>query len=164
MKKGGYQIINLEGRNFTEGEGQQFDGLYELIEGTDKTVYVSGVTINNTEYRDGYYSFRKVRTKYYLTGNEVIIEIADTDVVTVCLRIFESGSTGTFVGSNVNISDNVFRLLCYGDGKIKLNYQTEQGISVGFFDDPESDNFTVLIVGTERIHVGTYDGTRLDIE
>lgn len=83
MNKGGYQIIDLEGKQLTLGTGMQYEGLYEKIEGTRKPCYVSGINIGGTEYHDCYVNFSVNESAFEgeLYGNTITVE--NTDVVTV---------------------------------------------------------------------------------
>lgn len=57
MKHGGYQIIDLKGVELTINTATQYDGIYDLIEGTNKTCLVSGLNVAGTEYNDAYCDF-----------------------------------------------------------------------------------------------------------
>lgn len=89
MKIGGYQIIDLENRNFTPGVGQVFNGIYEKIEGTRKPILVSGIRISGVELHDTYVDFvlqgSAFTTKVSLGGMTATVTIEDTDVVTVTM-------------------------------------------------------------------------------
>ena len=54
MIKGGYQIIDLGGKNLTINVGMVYEGLYESIENTTKPILISGLVINHYEYNDTY--------------------------------------------------------------------------------------------------------------
>ena len=56
MKIGGYQIIDLKGKNLTTDVGMVYEGIYELIEGTTKPILLSGIQVDDTEYQDVYVS------------------------------------------------------------------------------------------------------------
>lgn len=57
MTKGGYQILDLSGVDFTTGTTAYVRGAYEKIEGTRKVILVSGLTVDGTEYRDAFVDF-----------------------------------------------------------------------------------------------------------
>ena len=55
MKKGGYQIIDLENAPLEAGgDGVTIEGIYDLIEGTIKPIYLSGLVVDDIEYHDQY--------------------------------------------------------------------------------------------------------------
>lgn len=91
MLKGGYQIIDFENKNHNFGVGVVHEGIYDKIEGTRKTCLLSGVVVNNFEFRDVFVSPSIVGGSYvfpivgYTDGNinYFIITVEDTDVVTV---------------------------------------------------------------------------------
>lgn len=94
MKIGGYQIIDLENRNFTIGVGMQYKGLYEKIEGTRKPTLVSGVQIGNTEYHDMFITFVAAGSTFVgqFTLREgdtvavITITVSDLDIVTITIE------------------------------------------------------------------------------
>lgn len=57
MNKGGYQILDLSGNNFTVGASQYVRGAYDKIEGTRKVILVSGLEVEGVEYRDAFVDF-----------------------------------------------------------------------------------------------------------
>lgn len=55
MRKGGYQIIDLQKKAVTAGAASGHPivpGVYDKIEGTEKRTVVSGLVIGSTEYKD----------------------------------------------------------------------------------------------------------------
>ena len=54
MNKGGYQIIDLKGRNLITDTPVKVEGIYDKIEGTTKALLFTGIVIDNKEYRDTY--------------------------------------------------------------------------------------------------------------
>lgn len=46
---GSYQILNLHGHNFAIGVSQIVKDTYETIDGTSKTVLVSGLEVTGTD-------------------------------------------------------------------------------------------------------------------
>lgn len=89
MKKGSYQIIDLQNHNHTSGVGAIHEGLYDLIEGTSKPILLSGIAVNAVEYHDTFI-FPCVQGSSYVaivgtnptTNETLIINIQDNDVVT----------------------------------------------------------------------------------
>ena len=95
MSTGGYQIINLENRDFDEGVGQVFNGIYDQIEATRKPILITGFQHTGTEYHDFF-------TTVGIDGSDFImymlfkidgdsaqvyeIRISDIDVVTVTTK------------------------------------------------------------------------------
>lgn len=82
MKKGGYQIIDLQNKNFVLGTGQVVSGVYSLIEGTRKPLLLSGISIAGVEYHDTFVELTVSNTSYTGTVYGKTITIADTDTVT----------------------------------------------------------------------------------
>lgn len=83
MKKGGYQIIDLKNTQLTLNMGKVFDGIYDLIEGTNKVKLVSGLNVGGTEYDDCYVDFAVSGTSFVGEVYGLVITVADTDTVTV---------------------------------------------------------------------------------
>lgn len=83
MKIGGYQIIDLKGKNLTTDVGMVYEGIYELIEGTTKPILLSGIQVDDTEYQDVYVSVSINGSAFELKAYNKIFTIEDTDVVTV---------------------------------------------------------------------------------
>ena len=90
MIKGGYQIINLENRDLRNNIGMQYEGIYELIEGTRKPILISGLRVMGVEYHDMFAFPFVMGTAFIMhilldASNQSFIEIKveDTDVVTV---------------------------------------------------------------------------------
>lgn len=83
MEKGGYQIIDLGNKNLTLGVGMVYKGIYDLIEGTRKPVYLSGLQIGGVEYHDTYVNLTVSGSTYTGTVYGKTITIDDNDVVTV---------------------------------------------------------------------------------
>ena len=88
MKKGGYQIIDLQGKSFNAEASYVYEGIYDLIEGTTKPIYISGFILNNVEQRDCYAEVHLQGTSFICTvkakdGNKYTIIVADNDVVSI---------------------------------------------------------------------------------
>ena len=81
--RGGYQILDLKNKNITTGVGMVFDGIYDTIEGTQKAVLVSGLQLDETEYKDTYIQLHVEGSSYLGTIYGKNINIQDTDVVTI---------------------------------------------------------------------------------
>ena len=78
MIKGGYQILDLSGRNFTVGQSQIFPGVYEMLESTRKVILVSGLEVNGLEYRDAFVDFRAEGGAYIGYMYDVRINIGNS--------------------------------------------------------------------------------------
>lgn len=94
MKIGGYQIIDLENRQFTLGVGQQYKGLYEKIEGTRKPTLLSGINFMGSEIHDIFVTFLADGSNFVahipnVSGSTVVVTISDLDVVTVSVEQVE---------------------------------------------------------------------------
>lgn len=83
MKKGGYQIIDLENKQLTLSVGMVYEGIYVKIEGTRKPIYLSGINIGGTEYHDTCVDLVVNGTDYTGTIYGKTITITDKDIVTV---------------------------------------------------------------------------------
>lgn len=83
MKKGGYQIIDLENRNIAVGASSTYEGIYDKIEGTRKPIYVSGIQIGGVEYHDTYIDFTVSGTNFVGKAYGHIFTISDLDVITI---------------------------------------------------------------------------------
>lgn len=87
MKKGGYQIIDLKGKQFTLDEGIVFKGIYDTIEGTTKPKLFSGINIGGTKYADTFCELTRYQLKdggsYVGTIYGKTISIEYTDFVTI---------------------------------------------------------------------------------
>lgn len=83
MKIGGYQIINLKGKNLTTDVGMVYDGLYELIEGTRKPILLSGIQIDDTEYQDVFAEVSVNGSNIELRAYGKVFTVQDNNVVTV---------------------------------------------------------------------------------
>lgn len=92
MKKGGYQIIDLQNKNHEIGVGMVHEGIYDKIEGTRKALLISGLQVNDTEFHDTFstpvvdgsnfvFAMYDGSTKKYF-----YMTVADTDVVTVTVE------------------------------------------------------------------------------
>ena len=80
MKKGGYQIIDLENLPFNDGGTKTIKGIYDLIEGTRKPIYVSGLVIDGIEYHDKYVDVYVDGSDYVLSYREKSSEGCDITV------------------------------------------------------------------------------------
>lgn len=81
--RGGYQIIDLKNKNLTDGVGTKYDNVYDAMKGTKKTVLITGMKVNDVEYRDCYVDFTLSGTAYVGTIYGKQIKIENTDVVTI---------------------------------------------------------------------------------
>lgn len=72
--KGGYIIIDLEGKEI--GEGITVKGIYDILEGATKPILIKGVVASDVEYKP---TFAPV----YVSGTDFIIEINSTISLTV---------------------------------------------------------------------------------
>ena len=86
--RGGYLIIDLNNKNFTNGVGVVVDGIYERIESTRKPVRFSNFVLEDIEVRD--FELNNIgivgstfQADVTRGDSKVLIVIADTDVVTI---------------------------------------------------------------------------------
>lgn len=83
MKTGGYQIIDLKGVNHTTGVGMVHEGIYDDIESTRKVILLSGLVVDDIEYRDVFVEVNVDESNFVISVYGKTITITDTDVVTV---------------------------------------------------------------------------------
>lgn len=83
MKKGGYQILDLQNIDFTVDTPQTVVGAHGTLEATHKPIYVSGLVVGSIEQRDGYVDFAVNSTSYVGTLGKHTITISDTDEITI---------------------------------------------------------------------------------
>ena len=80
MVKGGYQIIDLEDRNFTKLSNQTYKGIYEKLDSTRKPCILSGIKLDGIERRDVFVNFTKSANQYSCSF-ECIIESKSVSVI-----------------------------------------------------------------------------------
>lgn len=80
MNKGGYQIVDLGGKNFTNEAMKVVKGAYDKIKGTRKPIYVSGIMIDGTEYHDTYVDFTVNQTNFegIIYGKKIVVQNNDS--------------------------------------------------------------------------------------
>lgn len=83
MLKGGYQIIDLKGRELQIGVGSFYEGIYDLIEGTNKPIVVSGLNVEGVDIRDDFASVKIMDTNFDLIVGNYVVTVNDRDVVTI---------------------------------------------------------------------------------
>ena len=81
---GGYQIIDVSGLAFTSGTKVTKEGVYDLLEGTDKVVLLHGLVLAGVKYRDAWLNdLKKSGTNYTGTVYGNTITIANDDGITI---------------------------------------------------------------------------------
>lgn len=119
MKIGGYQIIDLKGKNLTTDVGMVYEGIYELIEGTRKPILLSGIQVDDIEYQDVFTSVTINGSAFELRAYNRLFTIEDTDVVTVTNDI--DGGAGD--GSS---TDGITRFTIYvNESAVERRYECE---------------------------------------
>ena len=83
MKKGGYQIIDLENKSLKVGVGIEYPYIYDKIEGTTKPILLSGINIVGTELHDAFVEFKASGSSFVANAYGYVFTVADTDVLTV---------------------------------------------------------------------------------
>lgn len=87
--RGGYQIIDLKGINFTPADGgHEIPGVYGLIEGTTKPIMISNFVVNGVEQRDFFAQMKLTGSTYQIItpiDNAKTINISDTDLITIAI-------------------------------------------------------------------------------
>lgn len=67
---GGYQIIDLKSLDFVDTSTiHVIDGLYSLIEGTQKTILLHNIVVNSVEYHDVFASVTHDDDHFVLSSN-----------------------------------------------------------------------------------------------
>ena len=82
---GGYQIIDLTGLAFaSSGTKVTKEGVWNLLEGTDKAILIHGLNYKNTKYRDVWLNdLTKSGTTYSGTIYGNTIKITNDDGITI---------------------------------------------------------------------------------
>lgn len=84
---GGYQIIDLLGKELNSGVGMVFDGIYDAIEASRKPIMIEGLNIGGTEYKPCFVEFiangSNYETEILGKNDTIMITVSDIDVVTV---------------------------------------------------------------------------------
>ena len=89
MNKGGYQIIDLQGKDFGGGNSFVYPGIYEKVEGTRKAILLSGLVHSGIEFHDMFVKMGVQGTTFItedthnLFTHSFELRIQDNDVVTV---------------------------------------------------------------------------------
>lgn len=97
MLKGGYQIIDLENRNFKNEVGIEIKGIYKKLESTKKPTILSGIKVNDVEMRDMFANFFIYGSAFVSNFNvfinntpvEIIVIVNDNDVVQFAINNVE---------------------------------------------------------------------------
>ena len=88
--RGGYQIIDLKGKNFTSGDsGHEIPGIYDLIKGTHKPIMISKFVVAGVEQHDFFAQVRDEGGVYKIStpiANAKTINIASNDNVTIAIN------------------------------------------------------------------------------
>lgn len=80
--RGGYQIVDLAGKGHSAGVGTVHEGIYDIIEGTEKPILLEGIVIDEVEYKPTYVSVTTNESNYEAVVYGYTMSITDTDVVT----------------------------------------------------------------------------------
>lgn len=84
MRRGGYHILNLGDINITTESGATIAGIYDSIEGSHrKAILLSGVTIDDVEYRDTFVDVSSGDNSYTFTAHGKTFTVANNDSVTI---------------------------------------------------------------------------------
>ena len=85
--RGGYQIIDLKNKNITTDVGMVYEGIYDIMEGTRKPIMVTGMQVDEKEYRDAIVDFTLVGSAYIGEIHGKVMKVEDTDVVTFATSV-----------------------------------------------------------------------------
>lgn len=80
--RGGYQIIDCLGIDFTVGSASLVTGAYEAIEGTRKLIRLNNVTIGGVEYHDTICDFKVSDTSFVGTAHGYTVTVDQNDNIT----------------------------------------------------------------------------------
>lgn len=84
MQKGGYVILDFKDINLSTEGATTVTGVYSQIEGSyRKAILVSGITIDNVEYRDTFVDCVTSGSNYTFTACGKTFTITSTDSVTL---------------------------------------------------------------------------------
>lgn len=102
MKKGGYQISDLKGFNFSLNSPTTVKGFKDIIKNANnKRIIVSGLVIAGTEYDDAEVEFNVVGTSYVGTLYGLKMTVTQSDD----LVIISNASVNKATGSTVTTDD-----------------------------------------------------------
>lgn len=113
MLKGGYQIIDLKSRELQIGVGSVYEGIYELIEGTNKPIVVSGLNIEGVDIRDDFASVKIMGTNFDLIVGNYVVTVNDRDVVTIYYdrAVISSGYDSGLDEWNVETNKDIMKMI-----------------------------------------------------
>ena len=154
MVKGGYQIIDLKGYELRSGVSMQYKDLYSKIEGTDKVILLSGLSVDGVEYHDVFCEPIVGGSAYIFDVYGYEIVVSDIDIVTVNKKYvdfteiynFDLANQGEYEVPNYIYSklDEAF------EGKfcmIKSYYEGELSYGIMVASRPPYREITIIIGG-----------------
>lgn len=101
MKKGGYQIADLKGINFSLNSPTPVEGFKDMIKNAkNKRIVVSGLNIAGTEYDDTEVEFRVSGSAYVGTLYGLNMNVTQDSMV-----IFTNVSVQKITGNTVSVDD-----------------------------------------------------------
>lgn len=136
---GGYKVISLAGKNFEVEGTQNFPGIYDKIEDTNRAILVSGLVVDSVEVDDFFAEVTISGQEYTLSGNGYELHIdADDDVMchvitadpsdameegnyVLQLEVTSNGTSKRWVGvPEFPSDDGTYKLTCTVTGGIPL--------------------------------------------
>lgn len=152
MVKGGYQIINFSGVEFTKNTPMQLSNIYDKIEGTDKAILLSGLNVNGIDYRDVMCTPIVIGNSYVIKAFGFRIYISDIDIVTVEDEILSLDGYDFSVNPSQTVSYGIYNRLqeCLNGNyrTFKIGYNDSIYYSTFIGSHPES-NMLYFVIGTE---------------
>lgn len=152
MVKGGYQIINFSGVEFTKDTPMQLSNIYDKIEGTDKAILLSGLNVNGIDYRDVMCTPIVIGNSYVIKVFGFRIYISDIDIVRVEDEILDTNWDFNDVSFIVN--DNVMsRFVECLYGNYNTFKATQEGIDLYFTviaSKPDSRELYIVVDGAVK--------------
>lgn len=84
MLKGGYKIVDFKDTNISSESGTTIVGIYNEIEGSHrKAILISGVTIDNVEYRDCFVDCESSENSFTFSAHGKTFTVTNEDKVTI---------------------------------------------------------------------------------
>lgn len=84
---GGYKIVDFKDQNITSDAGVTVVGIYEAVEGTRKTILVSGITLDGVEQRDTFVSPVNGENNFTFSAYGRTFTVTNEDAVSVSAAV-----------------------------------------------------------------------------
>lgn len=170
---GGYQIVDFKNIDFARVNDFEIPGIYDLIEGTNKVLLITGIVIDEIEQNDVYVSKQTYGSDFIINLYGYTLYIQDNDVVTKTTKNIWKTINAT-QSTVVLAQDGFYKIVnstgSYAEIDIKnaqmlfLQYTHEQDPSAvfgGYGTINDSDNnheLALSINNNETIYIRIKDG------